>query len=153
MQAALRVLAYLCGTIDQFLVFTCPGIASRDHNRLWVWVDADYAECQNTRISHAGYVLMLNGEVISWRSKRQATVSLSSAESKFIAASQCGQEVVYLREIPQRFGAEQDSCTRIFEENQACITMSENTVHRERSRHIDVRKYYVRSSWRTSSLI
>jgi len=87
---------------------------------------------------------MFNGVVISWRSKRQATVSLSSAESKFIAASQCGQEVVYLREILKGFGAEQDSCTRIFEDNQACIVMSENTVHREYSRHIDVRKYYVR---------
>jgi hypothetical protein len=87
---------------------------------------------------------MLNGAAISWRSKRQATVSLSSAESEFIAASQCGQEVVYLGEILKGFAAEQDSCTRIFEDNQACIAMSENTVHREHSRHIDVHKYYVR---------
>jgi hypothetical protein len=87
---------------------------------------------------------MLNGAAISWRSKQQATVSLSSAESEFIAASQCGQEVVYLREILKGFGAEQDNCTRVFEDNQACIAMSENTVHRERSRHIDVRKYHVR---------
>mmetsp|Transcript_90100 Transcript_90100/g.131860 ORF Transcript_90100/g.131860 Transcript_90100/m.131860 type:complete len:269 (+) Transcript_90100:335-1141(+) len=144
MQAALRVLAYFSGTIDQCLVFTRPGIASRDHNRLWGWVDVDYAGCQDTRRSHTGYVLMLNGAAISWRSKRQATVSLSSAESEFIAASQCGQEVVYLREILKGFGAEQDNCTRVFEDNQACIPMSENTVHRERSRHIDMRKYYVR---------
>ena len=148
MQAVLRVLAYLRGTIDQCcykcLVFTRPGIASIIHTRLWGWVDADYAGCQDTRRSHTGYVLMLNGAAISWRSKRQATVSLSSAESEFIAASQCGQEVVYLREILQGFGAEQENCTRVFEDNQACIAMSENTVHRERSRHIDVRKYYVR---------
>ena len=45
--------------------------------------------------------------------------------------SQRGQEVVYLREILQGFGAEQASSTRIFEDNQACITMSENTVHRD----------------------
>jgi len=71
-------------------------------------------------------------------------VSLSSAESEFIATSQCGQEVVYLREILKGFAAKQDSCTRIFEDNQACIATSENAVHRERSRHIDVRKYCVR---------
>jgi len=86
---------------------------------------------------------VLNSAAISWRSKRQATVSLSSAESEFIAASQCGQKMVYLREILKGFGTEQDNCTRVFEVNQACIAMSENTVHRERSRHIDVRKYYV----------
>jgi len=55
----------------------------------------------------------------------------------------CGQEVVYLREILEGFGTEQDNCTRVFEFNQACIAMSKNTVYRERSRHIDVRKYYV----------
>ena len=71
-------------------------------------------------------------------------MSLSSAENEFIATSQCGQEVVYLREILKVFGAEQHNCTRVFEDNQAYIPMSENTVHRERSRHIDVRKYYVR---------
>jgi len=109
MQAALRVLAYLRGTIHPCLVFTRPGITSLNHNRLWGWVDADYAGCQDTRRSHTGYVFMLNGSVISWRSKRQATVSLSSAESEFIAASQCGQEVVYLREILEGFGAKQDS--------------------------------------------
>jgi len=144
MQAVLRVLAYLRGTIDQCLNFTRPSIASLNHNRLGGWVDADYAGCQDTRRSHTGYVLMLNGAAISWRSKQQATVSLSSAESEFIAASQCGQKVVNLREILKGFGAEQDSCTRIFEDNQACIAMSEDSVHRERSRHIDVHKYYVR---------
>jgi len=65
-------------------------------------------------------------------------------ESEFITANQCGQESVYLREIPKRFGAVKDSYTRVFEDNQPCVTMSENTVHRERSRHIDLRKYYVR---------
>ena len=89
-------LAYLRGTIDQCLVFTRPGIASHDHNHLWGWVDADYAGCQDTRRSYTGYVLMLNGAAMSWRSKRQATVSVPSVESEFIAASQCGLEVVYL---------------------------------------------------------
>jgi len=133
MQVALRVLTYLRDTIDQCLVFTRSDIVSLNHNCLWGWVDADCAGCQDTRRSHTGYVLMLNGAAISWRSKQQATVSLSSAESEFIAASQCGQEVVYLRKILKGFAAEQDSCTRIFEDNQACIAMSENTVHRERS--------------------
>jgi len=71
---------------------------------------------------------MLNGVAISWRIKRQATVSLSSAESEFIAASQCGQEMVYLREILKGFGAEQDSCTRTFEDNQAYIAVREHSV-------------------------
>ena len=45
-------------------------------------------------------------------------------ESEFITANQCGQESVYLREIPKRFGAVKDSYTRVFEDNQPCVTMS-----------------------------
>ena len=71
-------------------------------------------------------------------------MSLSSAESEYIAASHCSQEVIYLREILRGFNCAQDEPTVIFEDNQACIAMSENQVHRERSRHIDVRKYFVR---------
>jgi len=142
MDAAVHALAYLRGTYDKGLLYCrTPGI---DHNRLWGWVDADYAGCQDTRKSHTGYVLMLNGAAISWKSKRQASVSLSSAESEFIAASQCGQEIVYLREILRGFHAPQREATILYEDNRACIDMSENQVHRERSRHIDVRKYYVR---------
>ena len=76
---------------------------------------------------------MLNGAAISWKSKVQATVSLSRAESEFIVASQCGQKVLYLREILKDFGTAQPDSTRLYEDNQACIAMSENTVHRELS--------------------
>ena len=94
-------------------------------------MDADYAGCQDTRKSHTGYVLMLNGAAISWKSKRQSTVSLSSAESEYIAASHCSQKVIY-SEILRGFNCAQDEPTVIFEDNQACIAMSENQVHRER---------------------
>ena len=64
------------------------------------------------------------------------TPSKRLSSSLIPGPSQCGQEIL------QGFGAEHASSTRIFEDNQACIAMSENTVHRER--HIGVRKYYVR---------
>jgi len=80
--------------------------------------------------THADLIQAIDDEV-SWRSKRKTTVSLLSAKRGFIAASQCGQEVVYLHEIPKPFGTEHDCCNRVFEDNQACITMSENSVHRE----------------------
>jgi hypothetical protein len=68
MDAALHALAYLRGSIDQDLVYTTS--ADPAHGSLWGWVDADYAGCQDTRKSHTGYVLMLNGAAISWKSKR-----------------------------------------------------------------------------------
>ena len=52
-----------------------------------VRVGSDYAGCGHSRKIHTGYVLMLNGAAISWKFKRQSTVSLSSAENEYIAAS------------------------------------------------------------------
>ncbi len=49
-------------------------------------------------------ILMLTGGAVSWKSRRQDCVSLSTSEAEYVAASQCGQEVVYLREILRDFG-------------------------------------------------
>ena len=71
-------------------------------------------------------------------------MSLSTSEAEYVAASQCGQEVVYLREILSDFGFAPSGPTRIYEDNLACVAMSENPVRRKYSRHIDIRRYFVR---------
>ena len=75
---------------------------------------------------------------------RQDSVSLSTSEAEYVAASQCGQEVLYLREILRDFFVPQLQPTCIYEDNLACIAMSENPVRRKYSRHIDIRRYFVR---------
>ena len=71
-------------------------------------------------------------------------MSLSTSEAEFVAASQCAQEVLYLRKILRDFHETQLSPTLVYEDNLACITMSENTVRRKYSRQIDIRRYFVR---------
>jgi len=78
-----------------------------------------------------GYVLILSGGVVSWKSRRQDCVSLSTSETEYVAASQCGQEVVYLRQILRDFGFPPTEPTRIYEDNLACVAMSENPVRRK----------------------
>jgi len=72
------------------------------------------------------------------------TISLSTSEAEYVAASQCGQEVVYLREILRDFGFIPIGPTQVYEDNLACVAMSENPVRRKYSRHIDIRSYFVR---------
>ena len=64
-------------------------------------------------------------------------MSLSTSEAEYVASSQCGQEVVYLREILGDFGFSPTGPTRVYEDNLACVAMSENPV-------IDIRRYFVR---------
>ena len=71
-------------------------------------------------------------------------VSLSTSEAEYVAASQCCQEVVDLREILNDFGFPPTGSTCVYEDNLACVAMSGNPVRRKYSRHIDIRRYFVR---------
>ena len=113
-------------------------------NVLWGWVDADWAGDTDTRRSHTGYIFMMNGWPISWKSRQEDNVSLSTSEAEFVAASQTGQEAIYLRETLTDFGFSQTKATLLYEGILACVAMSENPVRRKFSRHIDIHKYYVR---------
>ena len=87
---------------------------------------------------------MMNGGPISWKSRRQDNVSLFTSEAEFVAASQAGQEAIYLRETLTDCEFSQTKATLLYEDNLASVVMSENPVRRKSSRHIDIRKYYVR---------
>jgi hypothetical protein len=107
MDAAEYCLKYLAGTVDLCIHYgrTKDGmIEGREINRLWGWVDADFAADLDTRRSHTGYVIMMNGGPISWKSVKQKSVSLSTAESEWYAASEAGKEILYLRIIMREFG-------------------------------------------------
>ena len=113
-------------------------------NELWAFVDADWAGNVDTRRSTSGYVIMLNGAAVSWKSKRQSIVALSTAEAEFIAASSLVQEVIYLRSFLARIGFPQDGPTSVYEDNESCIAWAAGAVcGAERAKHIDLRKYFV----------
>ena len=111
---------------------------------MWAFADADHAGDPDTRRSVTGYVLMLNGGAISWSSTRQAVVALSSSEAEFYAASHCGCDVSFMRNMLAEFGQSQDAPTPMFEDNWACIFLSKNSVMYHKSKHIDVRVYHLR---------
>jgi hypothetical protein len=92
-------------------------------------------------------LMSLNGGPISWKSSRHGGVTLSSSEVEFVAASQPGQEVVYLRALLRGFGDPQVRTTEIWEDNASCIMMSENPTNLDRSRHVDVKIHFLRTSF------
>jgi len=71
-------------------------------------------------------------------------MSLSTSEAEFVADSQAGQEAIYLREMLIDFGFSPTRATLLYEDNLACVAMSENPALRKFSRHIHIRKYCVR---------
>ena len=135
MAAADHLLRYLRGTYEKGILFSR---GFKHANLLWGWVDADWAGDTDTRRSHTGFVLMFNGGPISWKSRRQDSVALSTLEAEYMTASEGGKEVVYIRAILQDFGFTQKGPTNLYEDNLAAVAMSTNPVRSKYSRHIDI---------------
>jgi len=106
--------------------------------------DADWAGDIDSRRSTTGYLFTIGGVPVSWKSKRQATVALSTAEAEYMALSAATQEVVWLRKFLKNFEIEQSEATVIFEDNQGCIALAKNPVAHERTKHIDIRYHFIR---------
>ena len=110
-------------------------------------MDSDFASDLDTRKSVTGYLMVLNGGPMSWKTSRQGGFTLSSSEAEFVAVSQVGKEELCLRTLFKRFAYLQHGPTEIWEDNASCILMSENPTNRERSRHVDVREYISYETW------
>jgi hypothetical protein len=107
MDAAEYYLKYLAGTANLCIHYdrTKDGkIEGREFNRLWGWVDADFAADLDTRRSHTGYVIIMNSGSISWKSVNQKSVSLNTVASEWYTASETGKELLYLHIIMREFG-------------------------------------------------
>ena len=87
---------------------------------------------------------MIGGVPVSWKSKRQQTVALSTAEAEYMALSDASREVTWLRRILLNFNCEQVSPTVVFDDNQGCIALAKNPVEHERTKHIDIRYHFIR---------
>ena len=87
---------------------------------------------------------MMNGGPMSWKSRRQDSVVLSTSEVEYMTVSEVGKEILYLRAILRDVGHSQISPTNIYEDNLVSITMSTNPVHRKSSLHIDIHVHFGR---------
>ena len=117
-------------------------------------MDSDWAGCPDTRRSTTGNVSMLNGAAIAWRSKRQSSVALSSAEAEYMAGSTQVQEVISLRKLLTNLGFPQHEPTIIYADNATCISWSEGSVAgSNRAKHVDLRIHFLHDAVKAGHLM
>ena len=138
--AVKRIRRYLRGTTNLGLVFTpqgkcdCVGFS-----------DADWAGDLDDRKSTSRYVFQIGGSAVSWRSKKQPTVALSTAEAEYVALACATQEAVWLRQLTTEInGKPLAESTVIFEDNQSAIAMTKNPQFHGRSKHIAIKYHFIR---------
>ena len=135
--AAKGVLRYLKGTANFGITF------GGGSNMVLGYSDADYAGDVDTRRSTTGYVFILNGGAISWSSRRQATVAVSTTEAEYMAEAHATKEALWLRKLLGDLGFTVPTVT-ILADNQSAIKLANNPVTSARSKHIDVLYHFVR---------
>ena len=99
LQAAKRILRYLKGTFDYGIMY--KKVSSND---MVAYTDSDYAGDLDDRKSTYSYVFLLSSGVVSWLSKKQPIVTLSTTEAEFVAAAKCASQVVWMRRVSEQLG-------------------------------------------------
>lgn len=139
MDAAYRVLRYIKHTPGQGILLPSTGKLE-----LTAFCDADWARCKDTRRSITGYCIMLGNAPVSWKAKKQGTVSRSSAEAEYRSMASTCYEVTWLRNILKDLNVRNLAPTRLFCDNQAAIYIATNPVFHERTKHIEIDCHVVR---------
>jgi Reverse transcriptase (RNA-dependent DNA polymerase) len=138
-----HLLRYLKGTIDHKLTYQGTGTITTAPE-LNGYCDADYGGDLDGRRSTTGYVFLLCGAPISWQSKKQKTVAMSSCESEYMALASAVKEVLWLRALMKDLGYNSASPTKLWCDNQGAIRLAKNPEHHERTKHIDIRYHLIR---------
>lgn len=139
LQGAKRILRYIKGTLTEGIFY-----GNNSDVKLVGYTDSDWAGDTETRKSTSGYAFHLGTGAISWSSKKQPVVALSTAEAEYIAATSCATQTVWLRRILEVMHHEQNTPTKIYCDNKSAIALSKNPVFHGRSKHIDIRFHKIR---------
>jgi hypothetical protein len=143
-------LKYIKGTLHYDLKFkkSCTDLS------LTGFCDSDWGGSVDRR-SISGYCFQLNndGPLISWKSKKQNTVALSSCEAEYMAMSYAIQEANFLQQLLKDMQISNKMSVNLYVDNQGALELAKNPVHHQRSKHIDIRYHYIRSQIQSNIII
>ncbi|GKA51956.1 ribonuclease H-like domain-containing protein [Tanacetum coccineum] len=134
-----RIMRYVRGTLDYGLQ-----LFSSSTTDLVAYSDADWAGCPTTRRSTSGYCVFLGNNLLSWSSKRQPTLSRSSAEGEYRGVANAVAETCWLRNLLRELHTPLSSATLVYCDNVSAVYLSCNPVQHQRTKHIQIDIHFVR---------
>ncbi|GAA5873331.1 hypothetical protein JCM16303_001094 [Sporobolomyces ruberrimus] len=146
--ALVHICRYLAGTPSLGLRYTTPSFPF-SANLLSGWTDADHGANKDTRRSISGYVFGIGDDssrttAISWLSKRQKSVAISSTEAESMAMSEGSREVLYLRQLLRELGFPPTTPTRMRGDNSGALLLASHPTSHSRTKLIDVHYHFTR---------
>ncbi|KAL2229041.1 UNVERIFIED_CONTAM: Retrovirus-related Pol polyprotein from transposon RE1 [Sesamum indicum] len=147
-QAALHLVRYLKGCSEVGLFFP-----SSNSLQLQAFCDADWGACTDTRRSLTGYAVFLGPALISWKTKKQCTVSRSSAEAEYRSMAATACELQWISYLLRDFGVDVSTPIPFHCDNQAALHIMANPVFHERTKHLDIDCHVVRDLYKSGFLL
>lgn len=139
MEAINRILQYLKGTPGKGLYFK-----KNAQRTIEAFTDADWAGSVTDRKSTSGYCMMVWGNLVTWRSKKQTVVMRSSAESEFRVVAHGICELLWLKLLLEELGFKENCPMKLYCDNKAAISISHNPVHHDRTKHVEVDRHFIK---------
>ncbi|GKU93384.1 hypothetical protein SLEP1_g6979 [Rubroshorea leprosula] len=139
LDATMRVWRYLKSSPGQGIF-----LSSSSSLQLSAYCDSDWASCPTTRRSTTGYLTLLGNSPISWKTKKQSTVSRSSAKAEYRAMASTVSELLWLKGLLQTLGVDTSQPMQLHCDNQAAIHIATNPVFHERTKHIELDCHFIR---------
>jgi hypothetical protein len=140
-KAAKHLLRYVAGTIDFCLLYKLdPNVP----NLFCTYSNADLAGNVDTGRSTTGYVVKMGTGAVSWSSKLQSIVALSTTEAEFVAAVSAGQESIWMSQFLAELGYDTSGAAPLLMDNQSAVQVARNPEHHGRMKHLDLRYFWLR---------
>jgi hypothetical protein len=107
------------------------------------YCDASWG-CQDDGKTVTGYLVKVDSGIVSWSSKKHTATALSTAEAEYMGLSYAVQESIWLRNMLWDLRIVQRSLMNIYEDNQSCIAIAENSTIKSKTKHIKIRYHFTR---------
>ena len=135
--ATKRIYRYLLGTKELWLTY------GGEEKVLEGYADADGSMAEDQH-AISGYAFLIDGGAVSWSTKRQEIVSLSTTESEYVATTHAAKEALWLRSLIGQLFGNLPQATTVFSDNQSGIALAKDHQYHARTKHIDVRFHFIR---------
>jgi len=137
-EAVKWILRYLRGTTEKCLYFGKGDI------KVQGYVDADFGGEMDHRRSTTGYIFIVGTTAVSWMSRIQKIVALSTTEAEYVAVTEASKELIWLQGLLTELGFIQEKSV-LHSDSQSAIHLAKNSAFHSRTKHIDIRYHFIRS--------
>jgi len=141
--AVKHLMRYIRGTLDYSLTYSpdpsCPELFT-------TYSDTDHGGCKDSGRSTGGYLVKMGSGAVSWCSKLQTVVALSTTEAEYMAAVQAGKEIKWMRNLLSEIGLTSSTPSSLLIDNQSAISVAKNLEHHGRMKHLDLSFYWLRDA-------